>query len=69
VWLLPAEEEANGMKERRKKKGHIREFSDIVQTMAVVRLLVIVQTDEEQRATAIYTKNSYITSTGTTSKK
>jgi hypothetical protein len=29
--------------------------------MAVVRLLVTVQTDEEQATTAIYTKNSCIT--------
>jgi hypothetical protein len=53
----------------RDKKGHIRGFSDTVQTIAVVRLLVTVQTDEEQAATAIYTKNNYIAYKGSMSKK
>lgn len=37
-------------------EGRIRGFSDIVQTTAVVYLLVSVQTDGQQTATAIYTK-------------
>jgi hypothetical protein len=37
--------------------------------MAAVRLLVTVQTDEEQLAAVIYTKNSYITYIDTPEKR